>query len=107
MVDLGKPVGSEQRWRRPAVVVQNDDLSRLNTRLIIVLTKNIARAKYRGNVLLPASETGLSTDSVALGYSIREIDRSRFIHIIGSLSPKKLSEVEVAILYALGVPTSE
>lgn len=66
MVDFGVPFGSEPGWRRPVIVVQNDD--------------------FPGNMLLLSSETGLKKDSVAVTPQITVIDKARLIEKVCSLS---------------------
>lgn len=64
-VDLGEPRGSTPARRRPVLVVQSDafNASRLNTTLAVIITSNTAIAGMPGNVFLPASATGLPSDS--------------------------------------------
>ncbi len=63
-----EPHGSEPGWIRPAIVIQNDLLneSNLNTTLLVTLTSNLRRALAIGNVRVPAGESGLPADSVAV-----------------------------------------
>lgn len=46
MVDFGVPFGSEPGWRRPAIVVQNDEFnqSAMHTTIVIPLTSNLRLA---------------------------------------------------------------
>ena len=65
--DLDDPRGSEPGFRRPVVIVQADafNRSRLRTILGVILTSNTRLLDAPGNVLLPATSTGLPKDSVA------------------------------------------
>jgi mRNA interferase MazF len=98
------PAGSEPARTRPAVVLQNDDLTRLQTAIVMVLSTNLDRARHRGNVLIPAADNGLSKDSVALGHLIIAVDKALFIDYIGAVSGTQMSQIEAAILYILGIP---
>lgn len=106
LVDLGEPKGDhEQVGRRPALVLQTDDLSPLSTVVIIPLTTQTKRAGFANTVLVPAREAGQDHDSVALCHQIRALDRRKLIRKIGQLTPERLSEVELAVLFVLGLPS--
>ncbi len=64
-VDLGEAAGSTPAKRRPVVVVSADafNRSRLRTVLAAAITSKTGVAAHPGNVFLPATATGLSTDS--------------------------------------------
>ncbi len=106
LVDLGKPKDDhEQAGQRPAVIFQTDDLSRLNTVVIIPLTKQLKRAGFASTVLIPAKEAGLDHPSVALCHQIRVIDCRKLKNKIGELSLERLSEIEIAVVFVLGIPS--
>ncbi len=94
----------EPAGRRPAVILQTDDLSILNTTVIVPLTAQSKRAGFATNVCIPANEAGQDFDSVALCHQICVVDRRRLIHKIGDLAPERLSEIEVAVAFVLGLP---
>ena len=104
LADLGLPKDDhEQAGRRPAVVFQTDDLSVLSTVVIIPLTTQSKRAGFVNTVWIPAMEAGQERDSVALCHQIRALDRRKLVHKIGQLAPERLSEIEVAVLFVLGI----
>lgn len=104
LVDLGQSKEDhEQAGRRPALVLQTDDLSPLSTVVIIPLTTQPRRAGFANTVLIPAREGGQDHDSVALCHPIRALDRRKLIRKIGELAPERLSEIELAILFVLGL----
>ena len=106
LVDLGQPKEDhEQAGRRPAVVLQTDDLSRLSTVVIIPLTTQPRRAGFANTVLITAREGGQDRASVALCHQIRALDRRKLIHKLGELAPERLSEIELAVLFVLGLPS--
>src|SRR5437870_13834588 len=106
LVDLAHPKEDhEQAGRRPALVLQTDDLSPLSTVVIIPLTTQPKRAGFANTVLIPAREAGQDRDSVALCHQIRALDRRRLIHKIGELAGQRLSEIELAVLFVLGLPS--
>ena len=105
LVDLGKPKEDhEQAGRRPAVILQTDYLSPLSTVVIIPLTSQLKRAGFANTVHIPAKEAGQDHASVALCHQIRALDRRKLIRKIGELAPERLTEVELAAVFVLGLP---
>jgi mRNA interferase MazF len=105
LLDLGQPKDDhEQAGRRPAVILQTDDLSVLSTVVIVPLTTQSKRAGFANTVWIPAKEAGQGCDSVALCHQIRVLDRRKLIRRIGELAPERLSEIEVAVAFVLGLP---
>ena len=106
LVDLGQPKEDhEQAGRRPAVVLQTNDLTPLSTVVTIPLTTQLKRAGFANTVSIPAREAGQERDSVALCHQIRALDRRKLIRKIGELAPERLSEIELAVLFVLGLPS--
>lgn len=105
LVELGMPKDDhEQAGRRPAVILQTDDLSPLSTVVVLPFTTQLKEADRAHTVLVPAKEAGLERDSVALCHQIRALDRRRLIHKLGELLPERLSEIERAAAFVLGLP---
>jgi mRNA interferase MazF len=78
-VDLPAANGREQRGRRPAVVLQDDDYGgNLPVVLVVPLTTARAAMRFAGTTLIrPTVENGLRQASVALVFQLRAIDRVR------------------------------
>jgi mRNA interferase MazF len=74
------PDGSEAGYRRPWIVVQNDEAndSRLATTVLAAMTTNLRVADLGGNVEVPAGQGGLTRASVVLVSQLETIDR-RFL----------------------------
>jgi mRNA interferase MazF len=104
MVDFGTPSGPEQAGIRPAIVLQDDDLNRdLTTSIVIPLTSKTKRLSIPTTVLIPAGEAGLTLDSVALCHQVQVRGKVRFLSHIGLVSSARMSEVQTALLDALGL----
>jgi mRNA interferase MazF len=86
------------------MIVQGDPLnrSRIATAVCVPLTSNLRWADAPGNVLLPASISGLSKDSVANASQIVTLDRVALAKRIGKLGPKRLAQVLSGIDIILG-----
>ena len=72
---------------------------------VIVGTKgeNISR-NYPTNVRVSSAESGLPLETVFLCFQIRSLDAARFSpKPAGSLTARKMSEIEIAVKYCLGL----
>ena len=65
-VELGASKESEQGYRHPHVIVQNNvfNASRINTVVVCALTTNLKRSQVPGNVTLEKDETSLNKKNV-------------------------------------------
>ena len=90
LVDFGVPIGSEAGYRRPAVVVQNDDFNESNiaTCTVIPLTSNMILAGYTPNVVVPKKDSRLSKDSVVVIPLVTTVNKFALIEKL-SVMPKK------------------
>jgi len=99
-----KVIGSEQAGDRTVIIVQNDILSRYSSTVVIIpTTGNIERASIPGCILLNRGEGGLSIDSIALCFQIRAISIKRLKNKLGTLSTKKMKEIEAGIKTTLNL----
>jgi mRNA interferase MazF len=75
--ELPDPTASEPGFRRPVVIVQSNafNRSRIQTIIAVVLTSNLRLVEAPGNVLVPASDSGLPKDSVANVSQVITLDR--------------------------------
>ena len=104
LVDFGVPTGPEQAGLRPAILLQEDNLTTgLTTVLVIPLTTNLRRLALACTVKIPAGEAGLDRDSVALCHQLQARGKARLTDRLGSLPEERLAEVEECVLNTLGV----
>lgn len=98
-VELAPRGGHAQKGRRPAVIVQNQKVSKdVPTVLVIPLTSQLDALRFPGTVLLePDSNNGLRRASVALVFQLTAIDRSYISNQIGNLSGSALEEIFSAL----------
>lgn len=89
LVDFGVPIGSEAGYRRPAVVLQNNDFNQSNiaTCTVIPLTSNMLLAEYTPNVVVPKKGSGLTKDSVVIIPLVTTVNKFAFIEKL-SVMPK-------------------
>ena len=104
LVSLDPTVGAEIKKTRPAAVVQNDPANRRSPLTIVAaITAQFEEPLYPTEVLVPASEGGLTVDSVVLLNQIRSVDKGRLVRRLGVLKPETMKEVDRALLLSLGL----
>jgi mRNA interferase MazF len=87
LADLNPIRGSEQAGTRPALIFQNNVISKYSkTILAIPLTTNLRRAALPSCVQLSKGEGGLTSESVALCHQLRVLDKTRLLKKLGTVS---------------------
>ncbi|MDE0230390.1 MAG: type II toxin-antitoxin system PemK/MazF family toxin [Spirochaetaceae bacterium] len=102
--ELPEPPGSGPGLRRPVVVVQGNSLnrSRISTVVCVPMTSNLAWADAPGNVLLPATATGLPKDSVANASQIVALDRRTLVDRVRPLPDRWVALIVRGVDIVLG-----
>jgi mRNA interferase MazF len=101
-VDLEPTRGSEANKVRPAVIVSNDAANRAAGRTgrgivtVVPVTSNVTRV-LPFQVLLPAGESGLSTDSKAQAEQVRAVATDRLHGRIGGLPAQTMKQLDDAL----------
>ena len=107
LADLHPRSGSEQRGRRPVIVVSRDSFNMAAgwQSVIVVPCSTSPNQRRRGPTvaLLPAGVGGLESDSVALCHQITTLDRSKLMVHLGTLSPAEMADIEQGILAAVNL----
>lgn len=87
--------GHEQSGRRPAIVLHDEtSASGLPTVIVAPVTGTLRNMKFAGVVRVdPTAENGLYKESVILVFQVRAMDRMRFGHRIGFVTPAVLLAV--------------
>jgi mRNA interferase MazF len=98
-VQLPPANGYEQRGRRPAVILQDDQYAGgLPVVLVVPLTTARATMRFAGTMLIrPTAENGLPRVSVALVFQLRAIDRRRVQERIGTVGDTVLHEIRAEL----------
>lgn len=108
LADLDPARGSEANQRRPVVIVSNDGANSTAERLgrgvvsVVPITSNANRV-YPFQVLLPATQTGLTRDSKAQAEQVRSIAVKRLGAQIGDLPPALMADLDDALRLHLGL----
>lgn len=101
-VDLGPARGSEAAKQRPAVLVSNDGANTTAARLgrgvvtVVPITTNVQRV-YPFQVLLPAADCGLRSDSKAQAEQVRSVAVERIGETLGSVPESLMAELAAAL----------
>lgn len=103
--DLGRPDGSEPGFRRPVLIISNDafNRSRIRTVIAVVLTTNLRLVDAPGNVLVPATVSGLPKDSVANVSQVVTLDKECLTELAGRIKGRLLSDVDSGLRLALSL----
>jgi mRNA interferase MazF len=107
---LFRPAGAKMMKPRPALVVQNDkDNARLTNTILAMVTSVISRSVEPTQLLIDIStpdgkNTGLRQDSVVNCVNLLTVEKSRILHVIGSLSASQIQQVDACLKAALALP---
>lgn len=103
--ELGAPTGSEPGYRRPVLIIQQNDFNQslISTVIAIAITSNLRLAEAPGNVLLKKRWTKLPKDSVANISQIITLNKSDLTECISSLPKLKMSEVDNGLRLVLDI----
>lgn len=103
--DFGEPLGSEPGYRRPALILQADSFnqSRINTVVLVPLSRTLDLAAAPGNVLCRPRDSGLKHSSVINVSQVTVVDRRRLIERAGSLPGQLMAQVEEGVRLVLGL----
>lgn len=83
--DLNPVRGSEQRGRRPVLVVSNEQFNRTMPNVTVVPLTSTQRRLYPSEVLLPQGTAGHPRDSIAMAHQIRTISKQHLRGVLGYL----------------------
>lgn len=105
--DLDPRSGSEQRGRRPVVVVSSDAFNAVpKWRSLVVVPLTTSERQRRlgpSAIAVPAHAAQLPTASVALCHQITTLDRGKFVERLGLLPASALQAIERGIVAALDI----
>lgn len=97
-VELAPTRGSERRGTRPCLAVQNDvGNANAPTTIVVPFTTSFGDQLYPFEASVPAAESALRDDSVALCSQIRTVSvEHRIAENVGSIPQERLDEVDTA-----------
>ncbi|TXN24934.1 type II toxin-antitoxin system PemK/MazF family toxin [Methylobacterium sp. WL19] len=100
LVDLDPVLGTEQRGKRPVLIISTLEMNTLTGRIIICpVTRN--RDPWPTKVFLPE---GLGADGAVLADQVRSIDRrARILRSLGTVPDPILAEVRAKVAALIGL----
>ena len=103
--DLGEPRGSEPGYRRPLLIIQANafNRSRIQTVIAAVLTSNLRLLDAPGNVLVPATASGLRRDSVANVSQLITVNRDDLEERSGQVDATTMRRVDAGLRLVLAL----
>ena len=96
IVDLSVSAGREQSDVRPAIAISGGELP--GVIIVVPLTSTIEALRFPNTLaILPAEDSGLESQSVALIFHIRSVDKHRVIRVIGKIDAVTRKKIDVAL----------
>lgn len=94
LADLNPVIGSEQKGKRPMLVVSDEVFNSVMPVVTILPITSLKKGRriYPNEVLLPRGAAGLSADSVILAHQIRTISKQRLGKSLGFVSDPVIQE---------------
>lgn len=92
MADLNPVVGSEQRGKRPIMVVSDEDFNKVMpvVSMLPITSLKEGRRVYPNEVLLKVGHGGLFQDSIILAHQIRTISKERLGNLLGHIDEQNI-----------------
>jgi mRNA interferase MazF len=103
LVDFGEPVGHEQGYRRPALVVSADHLNRSRAELAVVLPVTSTHRHLPSHIEIEPEGSGLDRVSYAKAEDVKSISTQRLIRRLGMVQPDQLNRAEHALRLLLSL----
>ena len=103
--DLSEPRSAEPGYRRPLLVIQANafNRSRIQTVVAAVLTTNLRLVDAPGNVLVPATASGLRRDSVANVSQLITVNRDDLEERSGQVDAATMRRVDAGLRLVLAL----
>lgn len=103
LVDFGEPIGHEQGYRRPAVVISADQLNRSRADLAVVLPVTTTRRHLPSHIEIEPGDSGLRHSSYAKAEDIKSVSTRRLLRRLGAVPADRLNRAEHALRLLLGL----
>jgi len=100
LADLNPVIGSEQKGKRPVLVVSDEDFNQVMPVVTILPITSLKKGRrvYPNEVLISKSIGGLTADSIILAHQIRTISKDRLIKFLGAVKdPGLQSAIDEAV----------
>ena len=104
VADLSGSIGSEQRGKRPVVIVQNDIGNQHSSTVIVACITTKAKKTNMPTHIIVRMENGtLSRESMVMAEQLRTIDKSRLGDRIGTVDQTTQLRIDKALAASLAI----
>lgn len=103
LVDFGEPVGREQGWARPAVVVSADPLNASRAAVVIVVPMTTTARGLPSHVEVDAQGSGLDQTSYAKAEDVKSVSVQRLLHRLGVLPVERTMTLDIVLRRVLAL----
>ncbi len=103
LVDFGVPIGHEQGYRRPALIISADQLNRSRAESVIVLPITSTRRRLPSHIEIESDESGLNHTSYAKAEDVKSVSTQRLVRRFGAAPVDRLHRAEHALRLLLGL----
>jgi mRNA interferase MazF len=93
LTDYGKPVGREQGYSRPAVILNGSLLNTHRMGLTVALPLTSRRRDWPSHIQIAPGTSGLREHSWAMAEQIRSISTARLRHRLGTIDSRELRRI--------------
>jgi mRNA interferase MazF len=93
LVDFGAPVGREQGYRRPALVLSSDRLNRSCAGVVLVVPAKTRHRDVPSHVEIAPRMSGLREVGCAKVEDLKSISVERCLHRLGNAPPDVMASV--------------
>lgn len=109
LVDFDPTEGAEIGKRRPAVVVNEDDVGALPLAIVVPVTAWQDHFEAQTwKVRLPADPaTGITKESAADSFQVQSASTNRFIRRLGTLQPAVVESICLSVAVCIGVTAAD
>lgn len=103
LVDFGTPVGHEQGFRRPAIVLSEDVLA-VTVGLVVVVPVTRTRSGLASHVEVEPGASGLRNTSYAKAEDVKSVSVERLDRRLGDADPLVMRRLSQIVAWLLSVP---
>lgn len=92
LADLNPVIGSEQKGKRPVLVVSDEDFNQFMPVATILPVTSLKKGRrvYPNEVLITKGIAGITADSLILAHQIRTISKDRLTQFLGEVKDPEL-----------------
>ena len=104
LANLGHTVGSEEKGKRPVLIIQNDLGNRYSPTIIVLpLTKRIDEQQHLPTHIVINPFGKMKYKATIMAEQIKVIDKRRLIYFIDKLLKEYINQVNNAVKIAVGL----